>query len=341
MSISFIIPYYNLERHLLKRCIDCIRTLGDKYDWEIRVIDDGTPNTQAKNWVEEYGDPRLHYTLIPHSGPGGARNQGIEEARKEYLMFVDSDDHLFTLPPASPCSPTNTHSREENDTQSSPMDRVLQLLNTNPADALVVKYTKIHTTDIAPTPADEPLDYHYYPNAIIYMRDSYISPSACRYIIRKQALGDHRFTPNLYHEDEEFASLLPLYIRSVITTNITVYAYYQRSDSIINSPDQAFINRRMNDMLHIMQRLVSIRDTYPPTENTHMALERRICTLAMCFIIDLIRDVRSTTTIRKKLHSLASLGLYPLPRHNYQGWYPYVRLATLRPWLVTLLRKRR
>ncbi len=341
MSISFIIPYYNLERHLLKRCIDSIRTLGDKYDWEIRVVDDGTPDTQAKTWVEEYGDPRLHYTHIPHNGLGAARNQGIEEAEKEYIMFVDSDDHLFTLPPAASGNSPQPSDDSEESVPLSPMDKAMRILHTSHADALVINYKKTHTTDMAPTPADEPLNYKFYSNAISHMAENNIPPSACRYIIRKEALGELRFTPNLLHEDEEFSSLLHLHIQSILITNLTPYAYYQRPDSIINSRDEAFINRRMDDMLHIMRRLVGIMNTYPHSDTTHMALERRTCTLAMCFIIDLMRDVRSATMIREKLQSLATLGLYPLPRHDYEGWYPYVRLATLRPWLVTLLRKRR
>ena len=37
----------------------------------------------------------IKYTLIPYSGPGGARNKGLELASKEYVQMIDSDDYIF------------------------------------------------------------------------------------------------------------------------------------------------------------------------------------------------------------------------------------------------------
>ena len=42
-SISFIIPYYKVELPLLARAITSILRLGQKADWEVWVINDGTP----------------------------------------------------------------------------------------------------------------------------------------------------------------------------------------------------------------------------------------------------------------------------------------------------------
>src|SRR6202012_2011923 len=39
-------------------------------------------------------DPRFTLLQPGHGGPGGARNRGVEQARGEFLAFVDGDDML-------------------------------------------------------------------------------------------------------------------------------------------------------------------------------------------------------------------------------------------------------
>src|SRR4051812_49819543 len=39
-------------------------------------------------------DPRFRLIQPEHGGPGGARNRGVEQARGEFLAFVDGDDLL-------------------------------------------------------------------------------------------------------------------------------------------------------------------------------------------------------------------------------------------------------
>ena len=53
-SISFIIPYYKVELPLLARAITSILRLGQKADWEVWVINDGTDTkrkTTSVHWT--------------------------------------------------------------------------------------------------------------------------------------------------------------------------------------------------------------------------------------------------------------------------------------------------
>ena len=113
MSITFIIPYYKLEKYLLMRCINSIRPLGNDFDWEIRIIDDGTPKSNASTWIKNINDKRIHYTYIEHQGLGGARNKGIEEATKEYIQmarvastFVGGRAACMAIPASMMTAPT-------------------------------------------------------------------------------------------------------------------------------------------------------------------------------------------------------------------------------------------
>lgn len=93
VKYSFIIPVYNREAYIV-RCLDSIhhQTKQD-VSFEVIVVDDGSTDETAKR-VQEYPSERIRYFYIPHSNPCMARKKGIEEARGEYLAFVDSDDHI-------------------------------------------------------------------------------------------------------------------------------------------------------------------------------------------------------------------------------------------------------
>ncbi len=93
MRYSFIVPVYNVKQYL-EKCIDSI--LGQSYkDHEVIIVDDGSDDGSGDILDRLYGD--LQNVTIIHQenkGLGGARNTGIEQAEGEYLLFVDSDDHL-------------------------------------------------------------------------------------------------------------------------------------------------------------------------------------------------------------------------------------------------------
>lgn len=92
--ISVIVPIYKVEDYL-DECLQSIVNQTYK-DIEIICVDDCTLDNSI-NIVKKYmrGDSRIR--LINHErnrGLGGARNTGIDNARGEYIAFVDSDDVL-------------------------------------------------------------------------------------------------------------------------------------------------------------------------------------------------------------------------------------------------------
>jgi glycosyltransferase involved in cell wall biosynthesis len=93
VKVSVIIPMYKSELFLFQ-CLDsiCSQTLKEI---EIILINDGSPDNSGKI-AEEYAkrDHRIHVIHQPNSGPGVARNKGIEAAKGEYVGFVDSDDWI-------------------------------------------------------------------------------------------------------------------------------------------------------------------------------------------------------------------------------------------------------
>jgi glycosyltransferase involved in cell wall biosynthesis len=90
-QVSVIIPTYN-RAHLVGEAIDSV--LSQTYeDLELIVVDDGSQD-ETRQFVSSYSS-RVTYLYQKHRGVSAARNRGIEQARGEYLSFLDSDDLWF------------------------------------------------------------------------------------------------------------------------------------------------------------------------------------------------------------------------------------------------------
>ncbi|MBO6144873.1 MAG: glycosyltransferase [Prevotella sp.] len=86
---SIVVPVYNRpdEADELLESL-CSQTLKD---FEVVIVEDGSQNT-CKDVCDRYADILdLHYYYKENSGPGQTRNYGVERARGEYVIIVDSD----------------------------------------------------------------------------------------------------------------------------------------------------------------------------------------------------------------------------------------------------------
>lgn len=91
--ISIIIPTYNNEEHIEQAIDSCFDSDFD--DFEIIVINDASTDGTAaklKLLADRYaGKIKINYSET-NIGPGPARNIGLEQAKGEYIMFLDGDD---------------------------------------------------------------------------------------------------------------------------------------------------------------------------------------------------------------------------------------------------------
>lgn len=93
-KISIIVPVYNTEKYL-RRCIDSILDQTFK-DFELLLINDGSMDNSG-SICDEYAskDSRIRVFHKVNGGVSSARNLGLDNAKGEWVAFVDSDD-LFT-----------------------------------------------------------------------------------------------------------------------------------------------------------------------------------------------------------------------------------------------------
>ena len=90
--VSILIPAFNAERYIKE-------TLGSALAQtyrhiEIVVVDDGSTDGTA-NIIKSYNDPRLRYVYQENQGIIRVRNRLLQEARGDFLTYLDSDDIYF------------------------------------------------------------------------------------------------------------------------------------------------------------------------------------------------------------------------------------------------------
>lgn len=92
--LSIVIPMYNTEEHIIK----CLKSLKNQTvkDFEVIVIDDGSTDGSYEKVKAYLEKTDLTYKIIKQNNKGqsAARNVGIKTATAEYLLFLDSDDFV-------------------------------------------------------------------------------------------------------------------------------------------------------------------------------------------------------------------------------------------------------
>ncbi len=95
MKVSVIVPCYNVETLIEP----LLRSLEEQVfqDFEVIFIDDGSIDSTC-GVVEQFcSADRSRYKQIkkPNGGVSSARNVGLDNAGGEYVIFLDSDDHIY------------------------------------------------------------------------------------------------------------------------------------------------------------------------------------------------------------------------------------------------------
>ncbi len=309
--ISFIIAVYDLPIELLRECLDSILAIDlSPEEREIIVVDDGSRVSP----YAELADYHSVITFLPqaHAGLSAARNTGIEAAKGQFIQFVDGDDCLIKRG----------------------YDRIARQLR-KPDTYLNINFLFFGMSRVAKPSRN----FSYIINLFLYLsnkeylKKKNVHAAAWGYVFRRAILGDLRFTPGIYHEDEEFTPRLLLRTDYVFFTSIKAYFYRQRENSIILDHSREHIEQRLRDFCDIILRL------------RHSALTdaeilfRRVNQLTMDYIYNVFKLSENYEECCDYLQELYAKSLCPLPLRRYTIKYFFFALGTRFAWGRKLMYK--
>lgn len=218
-KISIIVPVYNAELYLN----ECIKSLliQDIEEYEIICIDDGSTDCSAKI-IEEFQRSSTLIKLVNQENQGLsiARNNGIEHARGEFILFVDSDDYI----------------------EKNVLGRLYNLCKQNDLQILDFK-TYVLNNGIKKVMYSNQVDAACVVDGISYLSDYILrfkkQPflSAWAHVYRREFLIESKiiFEENRLYEDLLFTFTAYSVANRVMYLNMPVYNYRKSKDSITSS----------------------------------------------------------------------------------------------------------
>lgn len=242
--LSIIIPVYNVERYL-RRCLDSVFSqIGEKLNYEVIVVNDGSPdNSQAI--IDEYAQSHTNMFVINQSNKGlsSARNAGLKQASGKYVWFVDSDDSISIY---SVSLLTKQIEQDNCDVYVFSMIRKYELDG---------KQIKSYDTFVAKK------FFKYYnriDNGSFYNGKLHIG-AVQKNIFSRNFLNDNNliFMDGIYHEDIDFFIRVLIFAKKIKPLDEHLYYYLIRNDGSITS--SRLTQKHVNDRLNIIHNLKEMR----------------------------------------------------------------------------------
>lgn len=220
-KFSIIIPVYNVEKYL-KKCLESVYNQTYK-NYEVIVVNDGTKDN-SMDIVKNYPAKVINQK---NQGLSVARNNGVEKASGEYILFLDSDDYI----------------------EKGLLKEINKSLNNNPdivrfqikevfEDGKKTEYNERPFTDKTGQEAFQLITkYHFVENAWCYAirREYYLK-------------NNFKFKENTFHEDFGLLPLVIIKAKKVNSINYIGYNYLQRQGSIMSNKEYTKTKKKVADM---------------------------------------------------------------------------------------------
>ncbi len=275
VRLSIIIPVYNAEEYL-DRCIVSIAEQNFP-SYEVILVDDGSTDSSPMI-CDRYSatDSRFRTVHKENGGVSSARNAGMNLAKGEYLMFVDSDDAL--LP----------------DSLERMMEGVVD------EDIVIGGYTAfiggVPGREVLPrktlTYRGEAMNSFFEDNI---RKNCEMLDAPWSKMFRRKTVGDLRFNEELsYAEDKLFVFGFLAICRSAHTCDVPVYAYHIRPGSLGSdiASDRHLMQLRRFLPLYA-EVLASLSARFPSSQKLNMLYHRDLVCRYSCRILTIFLKRRT------------------------------------------------
>lgn len=212
--ISVIVPVYKVENYL-DECMESI--VSQTYrDLEIIVVDDGSPDycpDKCDEWAKK--DSRIRVIHKENGGLSDARNVGLDIAKGDRVIFIDSDDYI-----------ASTMIEEMNRVM---LEQQCDIVMCNKAIVTLSRIEKERDDGKIDTYQGEEIIDNY-----LYHRNNFCS-GVWNKLIRMELVAEIRFPKGLNSEDYYFYSFLYYKAKKMVVYHRAFYYYRQRKGSICHS----------------------------------------------------------------------------------------------------------
>ena len=235
MLFSLIIPVYNVEAYL-RDCLDSV--LNQTFaDWEAVCVNDGSTDGSAAI-LDDYAakDERLRVVSQANAGLSAARNAGMDAAKGDYILFLDSDDWL-----EDNALETIANALQDEDLLCFSGRRYWETTGEFNQPDLLTEQSFADGMD-------------YYSQNALLRRDFAFVCVVLRAYKRSFLLEKGlRFREGIFHEDNLFTPLACYHATKVKVVNACLYDYRVRANSITTTDDA----RRLRDLLGVANELAA------------------------------------------------------------------------------------
>lgn len=310
IEVSIVIAAYNAEKYI-SRCINSIISSSLNEDvYEIIAIDDSsTDKTHSILTGLSEEIPQLKVYRRQKSGPGGARNLGLNYAKGRYIMFVDIDDHLN--------SKNLSHF-------------VNTLLPMYDHDIIGFDYLKVDENGNETYVTKKLFPYCREMSGAEYMNMQAPQSVLWGYAYRRKFLLENnlKFIEKNIHDNEYF--LIKSFCLAERITFIPTQIYYYHyaiPGSLSNKPDETHQELYVKQLLNVITELQKFGFLLgdPLSEE---GLDRKLDLLTARLLRRLIAREYSNEFIEETLSELEKMELYPLRKAKYSLRYRMLRQAT-------------
>ena len=213
VKLSIIIPIYNMEAYL-KRCLDSVKAAVEKLSdvVEVLLINDGSTDS-SKKIALEYCEvcKYMHLYNKTNGGLSDVKNYGLERAKGEYVIFLDSDDYI------------------------DPRMYELMLAKAEEEKADVVVCDIQLTYDDASKNTVFPCAIKSREGVFAQVIDMTMMPASWNKLVKRELYDGLTFPVGKNNEDVAVTPIILARAKKIAVVDEVLYMYYQRSGSIQNS----------------------------------------------------------------------------------------------------------
>lgn len=235
-KVSVVVPMYKVEKYV-ERCLKSIQAQTFE-DYEVLMINDGSPDKSAaiaQTFADK--DPRFVLYNKENGGLSDARNYGLERAKGEFIVFIDSDDYL--------------HKDYLNVMYHECVD--------NGADMSYCRYNYVLFDSCFYIPiffsaGKEVMKTRDALNILI--RDNYLQSFAWNKMYRRSLFIDNDIRyPDMYFEDIATSGRVLYHANKLAITDKYLYFYVMRMGSIMTTMNAKKINDYMRSMIIVRNHI--------------------------------------------------------------------------------------